>query len=151
MKFTCRKVDVHNPIVAEGIATMHDETFDEGEWLGQRVPNRGDWWIALNGKEPAGYAGMIPSVRVANAGYLCRAGVLPKFRGHGLQKKLIRLRVAHAKRLGWSVVFSDTIENPASGNSLIACGFRLYYPDKPYGSDGALYWRLRIGDLHAKV
>jgi len=145
MSFTIRKIDVTNALHQQMIATMHDEVFEEGEWTGRPAPTRGDWWIAFCGKEAAGFAGMVPSVRILNGGYLCRAGVLPKFRGQGLQKDLIRRRVAHARKLGWGTVVSDTISNPISSNSLISCGFRLFAPDIGWGNEGALYWRKYTG------
>jgi predicted acetyltransferase len=78
-------------------------------------------------------------------GYLCRAGVLaPKFRGRGLQKLMIQKRVTYARRRKWSVVVTDTHENLASANSLIACGFRLYAPDTKWSFETSLYWRKQL-------
>jgi hypothetical protein len=39
---------------------------------------------------------------------------------------------------------TDTHDNPASANSLIARGFKLFDPTKPWGATGTLYWRLKL-------
>ena len=114
----------------------HDEPMDA---------NAGLWWIAKDGDKLAGFAGMIPSVRWMDTIYLCRAGVVPAFRGKGLQKRLIRARIGKAKKLGYKWVITDTTDNPASSNSLIAYGFRLFEPTKPWGFPNSLYFRLKIG------
>jgi GNAT superfamily N-acetyltransferase len=105
--------------------------------------SEGQWWIvrAISG-EPVAFA-CIKKARNQRepAGYLCRAGVMVKHRGQGLQRRLIRVREAHAKAQGWHSVVADTFDNPHSGNSLIACGFRLYEPPEPWAREGANYWK----------
>lgn len=92
----------------------------------------------------AGFAGLAPSSRWADTGYLCRAAVLPDYRGRGLQKRLIRVRIAKARRLGWRWLVTDTRQNPASANSLIDCGFRMFEPSEPWSFSDACYWRLKL-------
>ena len=75
-------------------------------------------WIAYDGKQPVGFAGMRSSSRWENCGYLNFAGVIESHQGLGIQKKLIRARIQEAKRLGWEFVFSDTWRNPPAENSL---------------------------------
>lgn len=104
----------------------------------------GWWWLAFDGKEPVAFAGLSPSSQWHATGYLCRAGVLESHRGKGLQKRLIQVRAAHARRLGWQWLVTDTRRNPASANSLIACGFRMYEPSNPWSFRDAVYWRLRL-------
>jgi GNAT superfamily N-acetyltransferase len=107
----------------------------------------GFWWITYDSlNHPCAFAGLVHSVRWVDCGYLCRAGVLPSYRGQGLQKKLIRVRVRQAKALGWNWLVTDTYNNPASSNSLISCGFKLFEPSKPWGAKGTLYWRLNLKD-----
>lgn len=105
----------------------------------------GHWWIARNDEKLMGFAGMVPSVRWIDAMYLCRAGVVPACRGMGLQKKLIQVRIRKAKKLGYKWLITDTTDNPASSNSLIALGFRLFEPQKPWAFPNSLYFRLKIG------
>jgi len=50
--------------------------------------------------------------------------------------------VAKEKGMNWLV--TDTNDNPASGNSLIACGFKLFEPTVPWAAKGAIYWRMKL-------
>jgi len=105
----------------------------------------GYWWLIYpQGDVPVGFAGLVPSLRWGDCGYLCRAGVLPSHRGQGLQKKLIQARVKQARKLGWSWLVTDTYNNPASANSLISTGFKMFGPSKPWGATGTLYWRYKL-------
>ena len=106
---------------------------------------QGYWWIVYDAHNlPCAFAGLVSSVRWLDCGYLCRAGVLPSHRGQGLQKRLIRARVRQARALGWNWLITDTYQNPASSNSLIATGFKLFEPTKPWGAIQTLYWRLKL-------
>ncbi len=100
-------------------------------------------WI---GVDPAGFDVAFCAMRLLSDGqwYLSRAGVVPEARGKGLQKRMIRLRVAHARRHqpGCTVITDTTHDNYASANSLMACGFRLYAPSTRWGFATGLYWRL---------
>ena len=142
MKFTIKKVDIRVP------ATQTILTFLQKKILPEDIPyktDRGHWWIAYaeDGK-PVGFAGLVRSTRWSDTGYFCRAGVLDGFTGHGLQKRLIKARLAQAKRLGWNWCITDTTDNPASSNSLIACGFKLYTPANPWSFKNALYWKYKV-------
>jgi GNAT superfamily N-acetyltransferase len=106
--------------------------------------NFGSWWIASQDGRDIGSAGLVRSVSWIDCGYLCRAGVVPTHRGQGLQKKFIRVRIRQAKALGWKWLISDTTENPASANSLISCGFKMFEPSKPWGFKNSLYWRKKL-------
>jgi GNAT superfamily N-acetyltransferase len=105
----------------------------------------GWWWIVYDALNlPCAFAGLIPSVRWTDTGYLCRAGVLSSHRGQGVQKRLIRARIRQARALGWEWLITDTYQNPASANSLIATGFKMYEPSQPWGAKETLYWRLKL-------
>jgi GNAT superfamily N-acetyltransferase len=106
----------------------------------------GWWWIAWDDRLPVGFCGYRESVNWKRCGYLCRCGVIPSHRGQGLQKKFIRSRLSHAKRQGMDWMITDTYRNPASANSLIACGFRMYEPADPWSYATACYWRKFLGD-----
>ncbi len=99
------------------------------------------WWLAYDPEDtPGAFAGLHVGVKEAGA-YLCRAGVLPKHRGHGLQLRLIKVRERLARSMGLGFLITDTICNPVSANHLIDCGFRLFDPITPWGCEGSLYWR----------
>jgi len=106
--------------------------------------NYGCWWIAVENGRDIGFAGLVRTVSWTDCGYLCRAGVIPSARGRGLQKKFIRVRIRQAKALGWKWLITDTTDNPASANSLIATGFKLFQPTKPWGFKNTLYWRRKL-------
>jgi GNAT superfamily N-acetyltransferase len=105
--------------------------------------NVGWWWI-VDSSGPVGFAGLHPSKRWRDAGYMIRAGVLDEHCGKGLQKRLIRARIAQARRVGFRWLITNTHDNPASCNALIGCGFRIYEPAEPWAAKGALYWRRAV-------
>jgi GNAT superfamily N-acetyltransferase len=136
-----RQVDATDPKVAALL------TFLQLSALGGDEPcdvSDGFWWVAYDGKMPCGFAGVVRSIQWSDTGYLCRSGVLRSHRGNGLQKRLIRVRERKAKALGWNWLISDTYKNPPSANSLISCGYRTFAPSRPWGFDGAIYWRKKI-------
>jgi GNAT superfamily N-acetyltransferase len=105
----------------------------------------GFWWAATDASSrDIAFAGLVYSSRWSDCGYLCRAGVVPSSRGQGIQKKLIRVRIRQAKALGMNWLVTDTHDNPASSNSLISCGFKLFDPSVAWGGKGTLYWRLKL-------
>ena len=109
---------------------------------------RGWWWLGTVDGVAVAFAGLTPTWADPRIGYLCRAGVVRDMRGHGIQKRLIRLRLLRARRLGmYSAVTDTTAANLPSANSLISCGFRLYDPATRWAADGALYWRRAIEPL----
>ena len=139
--YTIRSVDTTRPDVC------HDLMRLQAECLPNDVPCSiiaGHWWIAYQADTPVAFAGMVASQRWSDTGYLCRAGVVPAHRGRGLQKRLIAVRMNKARRLGWKWLITDTRDNPASANSLISAGFRMYQPRDPWGWDDAVYWRRKL-------
>ena len=108
-------------------------------------PKDGNWWVGYDGDMPVAFCLVAPSLRWADAIYLARAGVVPSHQGLGLQLRMIRIRERWAKRQGrfkWSI--TDTSDNPASANSLINAGYKLFEPTSPWGLSTSLYWRKRL-------
>jgi len=100
------------------------------------------WWIVWLGKTPVAYAGMRLCQDPRNEGlaFLNRAGVVPAHRGRGLQKRLIRARVAAARRLAVNELVTYVMTyNVASINSLVSSGFRFYSPATKWGGTSAVY------------
>lgn len=64
-------------------------------------------WIALDGDEPVGAAGLFAADGVA---YLGLAGTLPDHRGKGAQNALLATRLRSAAELGCDVVVTETGE-----------------------------------------
>lgn len=73
--------------------------------------------------------------------FLCRSGVMPEARGKGLQRRMIKTRVAHAAYIGAKGCISYTsTDNTVSSNNLIRCGFELYEPEYKWAGEEYLYW-----------
>jgi len=138
MTIRIRRANTSNPVHLDAIVALHRECFAH---LDLELFKTGTWWLAYDGAAPVGFCGLARSKRWSNVGYLSRAGVAESHRGRGLQKRLIKVRCVHAKRLGWVSVITDTTKNPPSTNSLISCGFRMYAPARPWGSRTTSYWK----------
>lgn len=142
MKFKILQVDIRVPETRTLLMYL------QGKCLPFDTPmdiDRGHWWVAYTEEgKPAAFAGLIRSHQWVNAGYMCRAGVLQKYQGHGLQKRLIQARIRKSRSLNWEWLLTDTTENPASSNSLISMGFKLYEPSTPWANKNSLYWRLNV-------
>jgi N-acetylglutamate synthase-like GNAT family acetyltransferase len=106
--------------------------------------NHGYWWIATQDGVDCAFAGLVSSPWWSDCGYLIRCGVVPDMRGQGLQKKFIRVRVRQAKALKMNWVITSTYDNPASANSLISCGFKMFNPTNPWMAKNTSYWRLKL-------
>lgn len=104
----------------------------------------GVWWIVREGAVPAAFGGITISHQWIDCMYLCRSGVAYAYRGQGLQKRLILVREKYAASQGMNWVVTDTTENPASSNNLIARGFQLFEPSQPWAGEKSLYWRKRL-------
>jgi GNAT superfamily N-acetyltransferase len=82
-------------------------------------------WVALVDGIPVGVALASAADRVA---WLSGAGVLPAFRGRGLQMALVRARLAWAAGVGCDLAASATEPGTPSQRTLEGCGFRVAYP-----------------------
>jgi GNAT superfamily N-acetyltransferase len=116
---------------------FNDESLDEDD------AREHIWFVAFVNGKPAGYAGL--KTWDGFTGFLSRAGVLPEFRGLGLQKRLIKSRQRYAKRIGirWLVTYT-AIDSAASQNSLISCGYRPYRPEYPWAGAEWIYFRRKL-------
>ena len=124
---------------------LHVEMFKGGR---TSVPSMTDgrWWLVHCDGEMIAFAGLYRSKHYHATGYLCRVAVAFEHRGHGLQKRLIRVRLRKARAMGlaWAVTDTERTNYP-SANSLISCGFRLFKPWWPWATYGnGLYWGKRL-------
>jgi GNAT superfamily N-acetyltransferase len=142
MQFTVKKADLRNPSLVTLICYLQKKILPSDNIY---KPDRGHWWIAYaeDGK-PVAFAGLVRSIKWTDTGYLCRAGVLDGYTGHGLQKRLIQARVKQARKLGWNWCITDTTNNPASANSLINAGFKIYTPANKWSFRNAIYWKYKV-------
>lgn len=107
--------------------------------------NRSAWWIATSGREVVGYSGGYSRSRgVLGSFAIERQGVRPKARGQGLQRRMIRVAEAYARREGLAHVVTYTRpDNIPSANNFIRCGYLLTRDHTGRGApDGPwLRWR----------
>jgi GNAT superfamily N-acetyltransferase len=99
-----------------------------------------DWWVITSGNVIIAYCGC------AFTEGLCifvRAWVHKDYRGQGLQKKMIRLRIKSAYDCHIAITYTTT-DNCPSANSLISQGFKLYTPEYAYGGREMLYFQKEL-------
>lgn len=142
MKFTVKRANLQNKSTVTLICYLQKKILPSDSIF---MPDRGYWWLVYtdDGK-PIGFAGLVRSSRWTDTGYLCRAGILDGFTGHGLQKRLIFARIRQARKLGWNWLITDTTNNPPSANSLINAGFKTYKPGSPWSLRNAIYWKYKV-------
>lgn len=109
------------------------------------------WWFAFDSNEaPVGYASL--TYFPTGTAFLSRAGVLPRARGHGLQRRLVYAREREARRAGVQrMVTYTSSDNIYSSNNMIRCGYRLYIPEYSWGLKRALYWEKDLSDMENEV
>ena len=109
-------------------------------------PEDGWWWLGYNliNDQPVAFGILEPSQQWLDTAYLSRAGVLPAWRGKGLQRRLITLRERVARNKGFTWMISDTTDNIPSSNNLIKCGYRLIEPSAPWANTDSLYWTKKL-------
>ena len=119
------EADTYNRVVAGGF-------FERDDWRDFDPPfatplGLADAWgfLAFVDGEPAG-GGMLGIVD--GVALLSGDGVIPRFRGRGLQKALIRARLTFSQARGCDVACAGTAPSTASQRSYEACGFRAAYP-----------------------
>lgn len=138
MAYKIERADMANEDLRDEVNQLDRACFHD-EYL---CAKHGHWWVVrdeITGRVVA-YAGLQQSTQYSDCGYLCRAGVAPSHRGHGIQSQLIRVRLRRAREIGWRWVLTDTHDNPWSGNNLIRAGFRMYEPLRPWADPLAIYW-----------
>jgi len=109
------------------------------------------WFIGWEGQKPAAYCAWKPVDHDnVTVGFHSRAGVLAGWRGHGLQRQMIRLREGRMREAGLAraVTYTDA-DAAASMTNLIAEGYRPYVPTPTttlsglgrLGRVGFVHWR----------
>jgi ribosomal protein S18 acetylase RimI-like enzyme len=107
------------------------------------------WSIGWDGEAPAAFcAWKIVEHDGATVGFHYRAGVLPGYRGQGLQRRMLRLREAEMREQGLrkAVTYTDA-DGAASMRNLIAEGYRPYVPT-PATTLSGLGRLGRVGFVH---
>lgn len=103
-----------------------------------------EYWGAFDGGELVGFGGLVRSRVWSDTVYFHASGVAEKARGNHLQRRLIQARLRWAKEHGFACAYTYTVlDNPASARSLIACGFKPYWPKHRWAGK-VNYWRRNV-------
>jgi GNAT superfamily N-acetyltransferase len=121
------------------IQEMDGLAFPEAPLTAQQI-EAAEWWVARDPSgKPVAYAGARFMQSVEGGCWLSRCAVLAEAQGAGLQRRMIRVRLAWARRHGLTEAYTYTVPwNSPSMNNLIRCGFRTY--QDVYCGDGFVYW-----------
>ena len=96
------------------------------------------WWCIEFGNIVIAYCG-VTYLQNEDAVFFTRAWVHKTYRGRGIQKRMIRLRLKAAIGFEKAVTYT-TNTNVASANSLIKLGFKLYLPMYYYAGSDKIYF-----------
>lgn len=127
------EADLHSRIVSGGFQDQ-DDWRDLDAPFAQVLGCPGTWgFLAFAGETPAGggLLGIVDGVAL-----LAGDGVLPRFRGRGLQKALVRARLRFAAEAGCDLACASTLPGTPSHRAYEACGFRAAYPKVEMVKDG---------------
>jgi GNAT superfamily N-acetyltransferase len=119
------EAEIFNRVVCAGFMEQDRwESLEPPFRISLEIPDAHGFLAFVEG-EPAGggMLGMVDGVAL-----LSGDAVLPRFRGQGLQKALIRARLAVAALRGCDVACASTAPGTASQFAYEACGFRVAYP-----------------------
>ncbi|WP_257312054.1 GNAT family N-acetyltransferase [Geothrix fuzhouensis] len=119
------EVSLFNRIVSAGFLERDDWSDLEPPFEASLEVDDAWGFLAFVNGEPAG-GGMLGIVD--GVALLSGDGVLPRYRGRGLQRALIRARLAFARERGGDLACASTAPGTASQRSYEACGFRVAYP-----------------------
>lgn len=97
------------------------------------------WWIIYINNRPVGFSGLIIDKKRKH-GHVTWTGILKKYRGNGIHKKIITIREVYARRTGLKYITSYIHrDNIISANNLIKSGYMLFQynnkKDKKYYKD----------------
>ena len=118
---------------------LHEKTFSE-DYFDDNPTN--EYWLVHNeDNRPVGFCMLRLLNLDEDSVFLSRAGLLEEARGKGLHTRMIRVRLAWAKKNGFKSALTYTSQdNATSYHNLQKCGFRLYWPDSLYAGQNFLYW-----------
>jgi GNAT superfamily N-acetyltransferase len=101
------------------------------------------WVVMMDNGIPAAFGAC--RLLYESTWYLNREGVIPPYRGRGIQAKLHAALERHAKKQGATLMVSDcTAENSASANNFIKTHYKIYNPALRWGLPNAIYWYKKL-------
>lgn len=123
---------IYNNGVYANLKVLDEQVFDADD---EFKTNR-EWWVILDDNKIVAYCG---SGYMENICHFVRAWVSPKYRGKGLQRKMIKTRLKAAKDYEVAITYTS-IDNVVSSNNLISTGFKLYQPKYKWAGKQFNYW-----------
>ena len=100
-----------------------------------------DWWVVVENKKIIAYCGCLYTDGIC---IFNRAWVSRKYRGNGLQRRMITTRLNAAKKR-CNVAITYTLRtNIVSANNLIKKKFLLYEPAYKYVGNDVLYFKIEF-------
>ncbi len=100
----------------------------------------GHWWFAYQDKEPVAFAGLVTFEPFPRVAYFKRCLVLADHVGHGLQLRLMYLREAKSRELGYHQIVFECSEDSHSNLNARRSNFQQIFPEQPWGKPGDIYW-----------
>jgi GNAT superfamily N-acetyltransferase len=140
-----RRADLDDEEAIEHLIALQQATFDY-VYHGRERILESIWWLAWDECHdlPVGFCGTTYYPERCSA-FLCLSGVVPAFRGRGLQRRFVRVRERAAVRDGYHRMISyTTTDNVWSANNLIRCGYKMYVPQFQWGVQGAAYFEKQV-------
>jgi GNAT superfamily N-acetyltransferase len=135
---TSKKFKIRRTTDETIIQLLHKETFPEDDWYDTK--SNVFYWLVMDDRNDAvGFA--ILTILDDGIAYLARAGVVESARGNGLQKRLIRVREAMARKHKCHQMLTYTkLHNVESSRNLQKVGYEMYNPENPYADPDCIYW-----------
>lgn len=144
-RYVVRRADITDALTQAALRELALACFPKGTLRESYKPDSGVLWLVWHKNDAIAFS-QLQVMRYGNTAYVALQGVLPEHRGHGLQRRLLRVAERYARSLGLDFVVTETIiDNPISSNNLIRSGFELFTPDVAWNpKQPALYWRKAI-------
>lgn len=116
------------------IKKLHKKTLPSDEFPSEYSNS----WIAYDKKKPIGFCTI--SLVDKETLFLSRAGILSDYKGLGLHKRLINVRVRWAKKLGYKKLITYVHpHNIISLRNLLGSKFEVYIPQWEYVGKDFIY------------
>lgn len=136
---------LNNTLIESSISKIDRICFPYDDKLSDKAIKNSWWWFATHKDNIVGFAGLGFWRKEESIGFLCRAGVIPKYQGFGIHKKLIIARIKFAKKLGMESLVTYTVsDNYKSMNSLVANQFRFFKPEIRSEGKDMMYFKLEL-------
>lgn len=100
-----------------------------------------DWWVTLDNGFIVAYCGCLYSQGIC---IFVRAWVHKRYRGKGLQRKMIKARLKAAKTQCKTAITYTMPNNIHSINNLFKSGFTVYNPEYAYAGREMLYFKRKV-------